>query len=197
MDLIIVRCPDLESDGEISSKDGLSKKGWRDAESVVEWLKQHAPKDLRVLSSSVKGAYQFAQRIDPSATKIRQIGPKANATDLMAAAGWPSGRKPTLIVAHQPAVGNLVSLLLVGEESNWSVKKGAVWWLSSRRDDTGVKASAHSIIAVLTPSLLQRNAKSAAQGGNKASVTPLFCAGEGVVGELASRLMPLVATGSG
>ncbi|KAA0253219.1 MAG: histidine phosphatase family protein, partial [Acidobacteria bacterium] len=28
--------------------------------------------------------------------------------------------------------GRLVSLLLSGEEADWSVKKGAVWWLTTR-----------------------------------------------------------------
>ena len=51
---------------------------------------------------------------------------------MLAAAGWPDSREPVLIVGHQPTIGAVASFLLSGEESWWSVKKGAVWWLSNR-----------------------------------------------------------------
>ena len=40
-----------------------------------------------------------------------------------------------LIVGHQPTLGEVASLLLAGEEAYWSIKKGAVWWLSDRDRD--------------------------------------------------------------
>ena len=55
---------------------------------------------------------------------------------MLAAAGWPDSREPVLIVGHQPTLGAVASFLLSGEESWWSVRKGAVWWLSNR-DKTG------------------------------------------------------------
>ena len=36
-------------------------------------------------------------------------------------------------MGHQPALGELAAYLLSGARLPWSVKKGAVWWLSSRR----------------------------------------------------------------
>ena len=36
------------------------------------------------------------------------------------------------MVGHQPTLGSVASFLLAGEEAYWSVKKGAVWWLSNR-----------------------------------------------------------------
>jgi phosphohistidine phosphatase len=37
-----------------------------------------------------------------------------------------------LIVGHQPTLGAVAAFLLSGEEAYWSVKKGAVWWLTNR-----------------------------------------------------------------
>jgi phosphohistidine phosphatase len=37
-----------------------------------------------------------------------------------------------LVVAHQPTLGLVASLLLAGEPMQWSIKKGAVWWISHR-----------------------------------------------------------------
>ena len=37
-----------------------------------------------------------------------------------------------VVVGHQPTRGAVAAFLLSGEEAYWSVKKGAVWWLSNR-----------------------------------------------------------------
>jgi phosphohistidine phosphatase len=37
-----------------------------------------------------------------------------------------------LVVGHQPTLGTVASFLMSGEESYWSVRKGAVWWLTNR-----------------------------------------------------------------
>ena len=37
-----------------------------------------------------------------------------------------------LIVGHQPSLGRMASLLLAGQEADWSIKKGALWWLTNR-----------------------------------------------------------------
>ena len=54
--------------------------------------------------------------------------------DLLAAAGWPnaSSQNAVLIVGHQPTLGRVAARLLSGSASNWSVHKGAVWWVTSR-----------------------------------------------------------------
>ena len=42
-----------------------------------------------------------------------------------------------MLVGHQPTLGMIASFLLSGEEAYWSVRKGAVWWLSNRVRDGG------------------------------------------------------------
>jgi phosphohistidine phosphatase len=37
-----------------------------------------------------------------------------------------------LIIGHQPTLGRVAALLLGGEEADWTIKKGGVWWFSNR-----------------------------------------------------------------
>ena len=37
-----------------------------------------------------------------------------------------------VVVGHQPTLGRVASLLLAGHEADWSVRKGALWWLAAR-----------------------------------------------------------------
>ena len=59
---------------------------------------------------------------------------------MLAAAGWPDAREPVLVVGHQPTLGAVASFLLSGEEAYWSVKKGAVWWLTQPRRGWAARA---------------------------------------------------------
>ena len=56
----------------------------------------------------------------------------ATVSAVLAASGWPDSREPVLIVAHQPTLGAVAAFLLSGQEASWSMRKGAVWWLSNR-----------------------------------------------------------------
>jgi phosphohistidine phosphatase len=60
----------------------------------------------------------------------------AGVADHLGAAGWPEGsggrNGATLLIGHQPTLGRLAALLLSGEEADWTIKKGAVWWFTNR-----------------------------------------------------------------
>ena len=58
--------------------------------------------------------------------------PTVVASAVLAAAGWPDAREPALIVGHQPTLGEVAAFLLSEQDAAWSVRKGAVWWLSNR-----------------------------------------------------------------
>ena len=72
-------------------------------------------------------------------------------TAVLAAANWPDSREPVMLVGHQPTLGMIASFLLSGEEAYWSVRKGAVWWLSNRVRDNG---SAIVLKVVIGPDFL-------------------------------------------
>ena len=63
---------------------------------------------------------------------VPELAPGASAAPVLSAAGWPDTRESALIVGHQPTLGEVASLLLFDEEAPWSMRKGAVWWLTNR-----------------------------------------------------------------
>jgi len=42
-----------------------------------------------------------------------------------------------MLVGHQPTLGMIASQLLAEEALYWSIRKGAVWWLSDRAREEG------------------------------------------------------------
>jgi len=139
MDLILWRHADAE-DGEDAPRDDMKRKltprGERQATRVALWLHRQMPEGVRILVSPAVRAQRTAAKLERKFTTLETIGPQAKAADLLEASGWPGGRRTVLLVGHQPALGELASLLLTGREAAWTIRKGAVWWLRYRSNET-------------------------------------------------------------
>lgn len=137
MDLLLWRHAEAE-DGEDDMKRRLTERGEKQARLMAAWLREHQPKDMRIIASPSVRTQQTVEALKMPYETQRKIGPDACVSELIAAAGWPDAQGSVLIVGHQPSLGRLASLLLAGHEADWSIKKGAVWWLSNRlrRGDT-------------------------------------------------------------
>jgi len=66
-----------------------------------------------------------------------RLAPGASGAAVLEVAGWrekeSDGKsRHVLIVGHQPALGEALSLTLSGEVQRWTVRKGALVWLASR-----------------------------------------------------------------
>lgn len=131
MDLILWRHAEAEA-GEPDMGRRLTAKGLKQAERMGEWLDHHLPETTRILVSPADRAQQTARALKRKFRTVDEIAPGGTVQAMLAAAGWPDSRESVLIVGHQPAIGAVASFLLSGEEAWWSVKKGAVWWLSNR-----------------------------------------------------------------
>jgi phosphohistidine phosphatase len=64
--------------------------------------------------------------------------------------GWPRAGGTVLLVGHQPTLGRVAARLLFDLDSDWSLKKGAIVWVSGRTDG----ARGCVLRAALTPDLL-------------------------------------------
>ena len=89
------------------------------------------------LSSFLMPAVNDTSRLPKLPPLSETNAPGASVANILAAANWPDSREPVLIVGHQPSLGAVASFLLSGEEAYWSVRKGAVWWLSDRAKEGG------------------------------------------------------------
>ena len=155
MDLLLWRHAEAE-DGFPDLQRPLTARGEKQAKHMAAWLKAQAPKPLRIIASPALRTQQTARALGlPFATDER-LRPDAGVVDLLAAAGWPDGgetnrendrpaglpsdapasrgerQRAVLVVGHQPTLGRVAALLLAGQEADWSIKKGALWWFSNR-----------------------------------------------------------------
>lgn len=131
MDLLLWRHAEAE-DGENDLQRRLTIRGEKQAKAMAAWLRRYEPKKLRILVSPAVRCQQTATALGLPFETCRQLGPEACVSDLIAASGWPGAGGSVLIVGHQPTLGRMASLLLSGQEAEWTIKKGAVWWFTNR-----------------------------------------------------------------
>ncbi len=139
MDLIVWRhadAGDAEADSASDAGRRLTERGRKQAERVARWLHARLPERYTVLSSPTVRARETAEALGVKVRVDTRLGPDADVAHCLAALEWegPETRaRHVVLVGHQPTLGRLVSLLLSGEEADWSVKKGAIWWLTTRK----------------------------------------------------------------
>jgi phosphohistidine phosphatase len=154
MDLILWRHAEAEDGGAgmADSKRRLTARGDKQAHDMAKWLKPHLPKKTRILVSPAVRTQQTTHALAMPFEVEQKIAVGADAADLIAAANWLDEAGAVLLVGHQPTLGRLAALLLSGEEADWSIKKGAVWWFSKRTRE----GRAQTVLrAVMNPEMLR------------------------------------------
>ncbi len=134
MELILWRHAEAEdgADGMLDQERGLTDRGRKQAAQVARWLRKHLPAKPRILVSPAKRTLQTADALKLAYEVEPRLGVGASANEMLAAAGWPGQGGAVLIVGHQPGLGRMAALLLAGAADDWSIRKGAAWWFSSR-----------------------------------------------------------------
>ena len=133
MDILLWRHAEAE-EGLPDLKRKLTQRGQKQAQQMAEWIRKYGPRNLRILSSPARRCQQTAEALARPFETDKRLGTDSEVSSLLAAIGWPDGGKEgaVLIVGHQPTLGQTAALLLSGEEANWTIKKGALWWFSNR-----------------------------------------------------------------
>lgn len=139
MDLILWRHAEAHvlRDGQDDLERTLTPKGERQAQRMAEWLNHRLAHSTRILVSPAVRTQQTAKALDKSFKTLAALAPDAAADAVLKAVRWPDATEPVLVIGHQPTLGQVAALLLSGQAQEWSIKKGAVWWLR-RRDRDGV-----------------------------------------------------------
>jgi phosphohistidine phosphatase len=149
MNLILWRHADAvdAAPGKPDAARELTRKGEKQAESMAVWLGPRLGERATVLASPAQRAQQTARALSRKVVTCPEIGTGADAPSVLRAAGWPGGDGTVVVVGHQPTLGQAVALALTGRAADWSIRKGAIWWLESRDEERIVRA-------VLTPDML-------------------------------------------
>ena len=137
MELILWRHADAENaaPGQSDAERSLTAKGEKQARRMAAWLRKRLPKDARILASPARRAQQTARALNREFETAGEVGTMADCHAVLKVAGWPAGDDTVVVVGHQPTLGQAAALALTGKAAEWSVRKGAIWWLESRGGD--------------------------------------------------------------
>ncbi len=150
MELILWRHAEAE-DGWPDAARALTPKGRKQAEKMAAWLAPRLPPDTRILVSPALRTQQTVAALGLDFSTHDELAPGASEHEVLHTAGWPAENSSVLIVGHQPTLGAVAALLLGQQNVSWSVKKGAVWWISGR---TRFGSMTSQLRAVMSPDLL-------------------------------------------
>ncbi len=146
MDLIVWRHAEAEEGGpDLERK--LTAKGHKHAARVAEWLQQRLPSKFIVLSSPAARARQTAAALTTAVKTVSSHAPGASAAQVIEAADWPSRKGAVVVVGHQPTLGQVAAVLLSGEPLEWTIKKGGLWWLTSRERGGEAQVVVRAVLA--------------------------------------------------
>ncbi len=150
MDLILWRHAEAEYRIPDEARE-LTEKGHKQAQKMAGWLEPKLPKDTRIIVSPARRTQQTAAALTTRFETSDLIGTTATPQRILNAVAWPEEEGTVLVVGHQPTLGKIASLLLKGDESGFTVRKGSIWWFSYKQ-----KEERESIIlrAVITPEIL-------------------------------------------
>ena len=128
----------------------LTPKGEKQAQRMARWLNLHLPQSARILSSPAVRTEATVAALGRAYKLMPELLPDVSAQSLLDAAQWPHAKGVTVVVGHQPTLGQAVAQLLQLPEGELAIKKGALWWLRQREDGQV------QVVCVQTPELLQR-----------------------------------------
>jgi phosphohistidine phosphatase len=131
MDLILWRHCEAEA-GIPDASRKLTPLGAKQAARMARWLSPRLTDDCRIIVSPALRAQQTAQALARRFETDPRLASGANVADVLAAADWPDGVLPALVVGHQPTLGRVAAFLLEGEDKDRALRSGEVLWLASR-----------------------------------------------------------------
>ncbi|MCS6997247.1 MAG: histidine phosphatase family protein [Casimicrobiaceae bacterium] len=126
----------------------LTDRGQRQAERVARWLERNLPASHRIFVSEARRSEQTARYLGTKLKVLRALNPDSTVDAVLAAIDWPHLPETLVVVGHQPWLGGVVHRLLTGVDGPISIRKGALWWLSTRDEGRIL------VRAVVSPDLL-------------------------------------------
>lgn len=137
MDLVVWRHAEAVElqDGKNDLDRALTARGYKQAARIAGWLDRQLPDNARILSSPARRCQETARRLDRKYKLSDDLLLDAASQQLLEAVQWPYSKVSTLVVGHQPMLGQLIAQLLGLQANECAIRKGSVWWLRSRERD--------------------------------------------------------------
>jgi phosphohistidine phosphatase len=145
MELILWRHAEAEdhaAGGDLARQ--LTKRGRRQAERMAQWLRPKLEGEWRIVVSPAERTLETVKPLELPFEVSEAVGTAGGPASVLKEANWPDARRPVIVVGHQPTLGEVAAQLLQGGEGDVAMRKGAVWWFSTRdregRTETVLKA---------------------------------------------------------
>ena len=157
MDLILWRHAEAEEalpadpDAQLDLARKLTLRGEKQAARMSEWLDRQLPGSARIVVSPARRCEQTALALGRKFKVRTELSPWATPAQLLEVAQWPLCKLPVLVIGHQPTLGQTIAQLLGFQESECTLKKGALWWLRTRERE-GEQQTV--VVTVQSPELL-------------------------------------------
>jgi phosphohistidine phosphatase len=136
MELILWRHADAEP-GSDDFKRALTDKGQRQAARMARWLKPRLDDSWIILASPTVRTRQTADALGIKYETRLTLSPNSSASAVLREAHWPDGDRNVVVVGHQPILGHAAARLMTGHQGDVPVRKGSVWWFSTRHAEEG------------------------------------------------------------
>ena len=154
MELLIWRHAEAEGQHSSSADDvlrPLTPHGCNQAERMAAWLEPRLPVGTRILCSPALRCEGTVAYLGRKYKLCDELLPTSSLQDMLKLINWPDRDTPTLLVGHQPVLGELIARLLGTHAKEQSVRKGGLWWLRSRMREGQLQTITH---CVMGPELL-------------------------------------------
>lgn len=153
MDLILWRhaeAEDFDADGDDLAR-SLTSRGEKQAALMALWLDRHLPDTARILCSPARRCEQTALALGRKYKLRDELAPDHGVDALLQAAQWPDARHATVLIGHQPRLGQAIAHLLQMQLPQLPLRKGSLWWLRTRERDGHAQTI---VLTVQAPDLL-------------------------------------------
>jgi phosphohistidine phosphatase len=147
MELILWRHAEAEDgDGKEDLARELTRRGRKHAEAMAGWLKPRLEGDWRIVVSPAKRTLQTVAPLDMEFEVSDAVSTDVSAQSVLREVNWPAAARNVLVVGHQPTLGEVAAQLLRGNPGDVSMRKGAVWWFTTRERGGHVETVLKTVI---------------------------------------------------
>jgi phosphohistidine phosphatase len=124
----------------------LTPHGETQAARMAEWLEPRLPGGARILCSPALRCEATVAYLGRKYKLCDELLPSASLQEMLQLIRWLERETPTLIVGHQPVLGELIAKLTGSKETEVSMRKAGLWWLRSRLRDGKLQTLTHCVI---------------------------------------------------